>query len=77
MSKMTIDPEKFALALLQKEKPADIDNETFIKENLLLYCEAVVACSRFNELEEDQFSNMKDNEIKQIISDILGARLNA
>ncbi len=77
MNKLTIDPEKFALALLHKEKPAAQDNESFIKAQLLLYLEAAVAADNFNKLEDRQFNNMKENEIKQIINDIMGARLNA
>lgn len=75
--KITINPEQFALNVLAKDKPIDTTNEAFIKENLLLYLEAIVAANKFNDLENHQFSTMKENEIRQIISDILGARLNA
>lgn len=75
--KLTIDEKQFALSLMQKEKPAGISNEQFIKENLLLYLEAVIAVNRFNSLEEKQFQQMKENDIREVIADILGARLNS
>ncbi|MDF2858541.1 MAG: hypothetical protein K0Q87_4392 [Neobacillus sp.] len=74
--KIEIDPEKFALALLQKEKEPSMTNEKFVKENLLLYLEAIFVVSEFNKLESQQFKNMKENEIRDIISEILSARLN-
>lgn len=74
--KIEIDPEKFALALLQREKDPSITNEKFVKDNLLLYLEAVIIVSEFNNLENKQFKNMKENEIRTILSEILGARLN-
>lgn len=75
--KLTIDEKQFALALMQKEKPAGLSNEKFIKENLLLYLEAVIAINQFNSLEEKQFQQMKENDIREIITEILGARLNS
>lgn len=75
--KLTIDEKQFALSLMQKEKPAEMSNEQFIKENLLLYLEAVIAVNRFNSLEEKQFQQMKENDIREVITDILGARLNS
>ncbi|WP_159721386.1 hypothetical protein [Enterococcus sp. CSURQ0835] len=54
-----------------------MSNEQFIKENLLLYLEAVIAVNRFNSLEEKQFQQMKENDIREVITDILGARLNS
>lgn len=75
--KMLIDEERFAYALLQKEKPENISNEQFIKDHLLLYLEAVIAGKKFNQLEEQQYQKMKENDIREIITEILGARLNA
>lgn len=73
--KIEIDPEKFALTLLKKEKDPSISNEKFIKDNLLLYLESIIIVSKFNSLENKQFKNMKENEIKAIVAEILGARL--
>lgn len=74
--KIEIDPEKFALALLQKEKDTSMTNEKFVKENLLLYLEAIFTVLEFNKLENQQFKSMKEDEIRNILSEILGARIN-
>lgn len=75
MEKMEIDVEKFALAVVSKDKPVNITNEQYVKNNLLLYLEASIAARKFNELEENQFKNIKKKDIQKIVSDIVTARL--
>lgn len=54
----------------------EIDPEKFVKENLLLYLEAIFTVLEFNKFENQQFKNMKEDEIRNILSKILGARIN-
>lgn len=73
--KMNIDPNQFAMALINNStKKDEITNQRFIKDELTLYLEAYFIIEDFNNLEVKQMDSMKQQQISELFDKILSRR---
>ncbi|GKT03376.1 hypothetical protein ACRYI5_04420 [Furfurilactobacillus sp. WILCCON 0119] len=73
--KLTIDPDKFARAVLggNAQRP-DEENKRYIKRQLTLYLEATLLVQDFNDLEETSFDIAKAKQRNDILEKVIERR---
>ncbi|MFC6207012.1 MULTISPECIES: hypothetical protein [Levilactobacillus] len=73
--KLTLDPAKFAAAVLGgNEQRSDEENKVYIKRQLTLYLESELLAQDFNNLEESAFDMAKSQKREEVLSKIIEHR---
>ncbi|KRL93460.1 MULTISPECIES: hypothetical protein [Levilactobacillus] len=73
--KITLNPEKFAAAVLGgNTQYPDEENKLYIKRQLTLYLEATLLAQDFNKLEETRFDMAKAQQREDVLSKIIEHR---